>query len=103
MVFPRIASTPMAGFTITVLDGWPGRYCTFARPAVDDDLWKELLVSGQSYLVIGAAGIAVAIAVLFAAPDFLRRPLPLPRLRRGRWTGREVGLALLTHAFFVPT
>jgi membrane protease YdiL (CAAX protease family) len=69
---------------------------------VDDDLWKELLLSSRAYLVIAGAGIALAVAVFFAAPDFLRRPLPLPRLRRGSWTGREVALALLTQTFLVP-
>lgn len=70
---------------------------------MDDDLWKELLLSSRAYLVIAGAGIAFAVAAYFAAPDSLRRPLPLPRLRRGSWTGREVALSLLAHAFFVPT
>ena len=57
---------------------------------MDDDLWKEVLLSSRAYFVIAGAGVAIAVAAFFAAPEFLHRPLPLPRLRRGCADSRSV-------------
>jgi membrane protease YdiL (CAAX protease family) len=58
--------------------------------------WQEFLLSLLAYLIIGGIGIVVAAAALTAAPYFWRRPFPLPRLRPGRWSGREVFATLMT-------
>ena len=64
--------------------------------------WEEFLLNLDAYLVIGGAGILLAAIALLSARYFFRRPLPLARLRPGRWTGREVQFALIAHALFVP-
>lgn len=69
---------------------------------MDDDLWKELLLSSQAYLTVAAVAVVIAFIAFAASASFRRRRLPLPRLRIGRWGGREVVLAVLTQAVFAP-
>jgi membrane protease YdiL (CAAX protease family) len=57
--------------------------------------WADLLLNLQAYFVI--AGLALVLIGLgsLAAPHFWRQPLPMPRLRRGKWSGGEVLVALV--------
>lgn len=59
------------------------------------DPWDELLLNLQAYLLAGGIGAAIALLLVGFAPCFRRRPLPLRRLRPGRWGGGEVILAFL--------
>jgi membrane protease YdiL (CAAX protease family) len=63
---------------------------------VDDKVWNEFLLNGDAYLIVAAVAVVVAGIAAIATPYVWRRPLPLPRLRPGRWGGREVVLALLS-------
>jgi membrane protease YdiL (CAAX protease family) len=67
-----------------------------------DEPWQEFELDALAYLYVGGAGVLIAAACALRAPYVLRRPLPLPRLRPGFWTGREVALALLLFRFIVP-
>jgi membrane protease YdiL (CAAX protease family) len=67
---------------------------------VDD--WQEFLLNLQAYLIVGGAAVVLTAGGAIAAPYVLRRPLPLPGLRPGRWGGGEVLFALLAFALFVP-
>jgi membrane protease YdiL (CAAX protease family) len=63
------------------------------------DEWQELLRNVQAYLGVGGCAIVLAIVIWIAPPNRCRPLLPLPRLRRSRWGGNDVLLAVLTSYF----
>ncbi len=67
-----------------------------------DKVWEELWLSAAAYLLVGAGAVVLLIGCLLAAPYTLRRPLPVRRLRPGRWGGSEVVLTVLVALFVAP-
>jgi membrane protease YdiL (CAAX protease family) len=67
---------------------------------VDD--WQSLLLDLQAYLLVGAVAVAIGAVCIGLAPYVLRRPLPIARLRPGRWTGHEVFMVILATQWGVP-
>ncbi|MCS7046068.1 MAG: CPBP family intramembrane metalloprotease [Gemmataceae bacterium] len=62
------------------------------------DLGAELLLN---FLVYLALAVPAAVGIVLLRP-FCGRWLPLPRLRRGNWSGREVLLCAFLYLYVVP-
>jgi membrane protease YdiL (CAAX protease family) len=61
------------------------------------DNWDEFLLNLQAYVLVACIAAPIGLICLLSARYMLRRPLPIPRLRPGRWTGRDVILSLCTY------